>query len=295
MQHTQMVQADQYQAKRNVLDRLMRDPDKALKAPELPWIAHAHLTIVQKSLEPGLWDRALRFGQRTAGCNWIEICTRNIRDVHGQERLGKLRADKSYIVVSNHRSFFDMYVITAYLVKRGLQHRILFPVRSNFFYDSVAGIFVNAVMSFFAMYPPVFRDKGLAHLNVASLDETIRLLRRGGFFIGLHPEGTRNTGDPYSFLPARSGVGRIIHQSRMPVLPVFIHGLGNDLKKQVLGNFTGKGDRVNVVFGKPMDVADFGGLLDQTPSPRVFKAVSERAMEVVAELGEEERAIRNKE
>jgi 1-acyl-sn-glycerol-3-phosphate acyltransferase len=287
-----MVQPEQHgsgKASRPHGERLMRDPAKALRAKELPWIAHAHLRIVQKSLEPGLWDQALRYGQATAGCNWIELCTRNVRDVHGRERIGQLRRDKSYIVVSNHRSFFDMYVITAYLVKRGLQHRILFPVRSNFFYDSAAGIFVNAVMSFFAMYPPVFRDRALAHLNVASLDETIRLLRLGGFFIGLHPEGTRNTGDPYTLLPARSGVGRIIHQARMPVLPVFINGLGNDLKKQVLGNFTRTGDRVNVVFGEPVD---FGGLLDQPPSPRVFKAVSERSMEVVAALGQEERRIR---
>ena len=29
-------------------------------------------------------------------------------------------ADHAYVIVSNHRSFFDMYVITAYLVKRGL-------------------------------------------------------------------------------------------------------------------------------------------------------------------------------
>ncbi len=267
----------------------MRDPDKALLDPALPKIAHVHMRIVQKSLEPGWWDQALRLGQRTFGCNWIEVCTRNIRDVYGRDRIGELDPTQSYIVVSNHRSFFDMYVITAYLVKRGMKHRILFPVRSNFFYDSPAGIFVNGVMSFFAMYPPVFRDKALAHLNVASLDETIRLLRNGGFFIGLHPEGTRNTGDPYTFLQARSGVGRIIHQARMPVLPVFINGLGNDLKKQVLGNFTGKGDRVNVVFGKPVD---FGGLLDQPPSPKTFKKVSERAMECVAELGQEERKIR---
>ncbi len=78
----------------------------------------------------------------------------------------------------------------------------------------------------------------------------------------------------------------------MPVIPVFINGLGNDLKKQVLGNFTNKGDRVNVVFGEPMTAKDFGGLMEQAPSPRVFKAVSERVMEVIAKLGEEERAIR---
>jgi hypothetical protein len=46
---------------------------------------------------------------------------------------------------------------------------------------------------------------------------------------------------------------------------------------------------VNVVFGKPVD---FEGLLEKAPSPRVFKAVSERAMAVVAELGQEERRIR---
>jgi len=292
-----MTQAEQQKSpekRQHGEGRLMDRPDEALRAPELPRIAHAHLRIVQRSLEPGFWDSALRLGQRTFGCNWIEICTRNIRNVHGHERLGDLTADNSYIVVSNHRSFFDMYVITAYLVKRGLKHRILFPVRSNFFYDSAAGIFVNGVMSFFAMYPPVFRDRSLAHLNVASLDETIRLLRRGGFFIGLHPEGTRNTGDPYTFLPARSGVGRIIHQARMPVIPVFINGLGNDLKKQVLGNFTKKGDPIHVVFGQPMHAKDFGGLIEQAPSPRTFKAVSERVMEVVAKLGEEERALRSR-
>ena len=245
----------------------MRDPAKALRAKELPWIAHAHLRIVQKSLEPGVWDQALRYGQATAGCNWIELCTRNVRDVHGRERIGQLRRDKSYIVVSNHRSFFDMYVITAYLVKRGLQHRILFPVRSNFFYDSAAGIFVNAVaVSFFAMYLRRSSPRPRARSRTSTWRASTRpfaFFVLGGFFIGLHPEGTRNTGDPYTLLPARSGVGRIIHQARMPVLPVFINGLGNDLKKQVLGNFTRKGDRVNVVFGEPVD---FGGLLDH-PAP----------------------------
>ena len=68
----------------------------------------------------------------------------------------------------------------------------------------------------------------------------------------------------------------------MPVLPVYIHGLGNDLKKQVLGNFTRKGDRVNVVFGRPVDLESF---YDQA-RPRVFKAVSEHVMAAVGELAE---------
>ena len=140
------------------------------------------------------------------------------------------------------------------------------------------------------MYPPVFRERKQAHLNLASLDETSRLLRQGGMFVGLHPEGKRNTSDdPYALLPAQSGVGRIIHQAHVEVLPVFINGLGNDLPRQVAGNFNRKGNTINVVFGAPVD---FGKLLDNAPSPRVFKQIADRTLEAVRVLGEEERALR---
>lgn len=238
----------------------------------------------------GPFDRVLRLGQRTIGATWIEECTKNIRRVHGTERLPYFELGKSYVVVSNHRSFFDLYVVTAYLVKRGLEHRIMFPVRANFFYESAAGIFVNAVMSFFAMYPPIFRERAKAHLNVASLDETISMLRGGGLFVGLHPEGTRNkTDDPHTLLPAQSGVGRIVHGSKATVIPAFINGLGNDLPRQVLGNFTGGGGTIHVVFGAPVD---FGDLLDAPSSPRVYKRVSERCLEDITRLGQEERVHR---
>ncbi len=262
----------------------------ALESVDLSPVARAHIRLVRRSLQPGLLDGALRLGQRTFGCNWIEVCTRNIRHVHGRERIGELDPAQSYLCVSNHRSFFDMYVITAYLVKRGMPHRLLFPVRANFFYEGAAGIVVNGIMSFFAMYPPVFRERKLAHVNVASLDEVASLLRRGGFFVGVHPEGTRNkSDDPYTLLPAQSGVGRIIHRSRVTVLPVFINGLGNDLPKQVAGNFTRKGDAIHVVFGAPVD---FGALLDAPPSPRVFRQVADKTLDAIRALGQEERAIR---
>jgi 1-acyl-sn-glycerol-3-phosphate acyltransferase len=257
---------------------------------ELPPIARTHIQIVRRSMANGPFDRVLRLGQRTIGATWIEECTKNIRRVHGLERLPYFDPARSYIVASNHRSFFDLYVVSAYLVKRGLQHRIMFPVRANFFYESAAGIFVNAVMSFFAMYPPIFRERSKAHLNVASLDETIAMLRRGGLFVGLHPEGMRNkTDDPYTLLPAQSGVGRIIHGSQVTVIPAFINGLGNDLPRQVLGNFTGSGAPIHVVFGAPVD---FGDLLDAHHSPRVYKKISERCLEEITRLGQEEKQHR---
>jgi 1-acyl-sn-glycerol-3-phosphate acyltransferase len=248
------------------------------------------ISFVRKSFEPGPLDRAIRLAQRYVGSNWIEQCTKNLRHVNGLERLPKFDAKKSYLVVSNHRSFFDLYVITGYLVNRGMPHRLVFPVRSGFFYDRRLGLVVNGVMSFFAMYPPVFRERSRAALNLASLDETVLLLRRGGTFVGLHPEGMRNkSDDPYALLPAQGGVGRVIQAGGVEVLPVFVNGLGNDLPRQVAGNFTKKGTPIIVNFGAPID---FEGMLDRPPSPRLHRRISEHALEHIRLLGEEEKAIR---
>ena len=178
----------------------------------------------------------------------------------------------------------------AELVARGLPQRILFPVRSTFFYDHPLGPLVNGVMSFFAMYPPIFRERKRAALNLASLDETAALLRRGGFFVGLHPEGTRKTDDdPYTFLPAQSGVGRVIHKARVPVVPVFVNGLGNDLPKQVAGGITGSGTPIHMVFGAPLD---FGPLLEAPGGPRTYQRIAQRCLDAIGELGREEKAFR---
>jgi 1-acyl-sn-glycerol-3-phosphate acyltransferase len=250
------------------------------------------IRFVRDTFEPGPMDRAVRLMQRYVGANWIESAVKNLRHVHGLDRLPAWDPSQSYLVVSNHRSFFDLYVVTAYLVKRGMPHRLVFPVRSQFFYDRRLGFFVNGVMSFFAMYPPVFRERQRAALNLASLDEVVRLLKKGGAFVGLHPEGTRNkTSDPYTLLPAQSGVGRIIQASRVKVLPVFINGLGNDIVRQVSSNYTKKGNPVVVVFGKPVD---FGDMLDAPPSPRLHRRISEHAVDVIRALGQEERSIRSR-
>lgn len=266
-------------------DLLDADPELLTKTERF------QIRFVRNTFEPGTpLDRTVRVLQRHVGANWIEQSIKNLRHVHGVERLPEWDPKTSYIVVSNHRSFFDLYIVTAYLVKRGMPHRLLFPVRSKFFYDHPLGLFVNGVMSFFAMYPPVFRERSRAALNLASLDETTRILKRGGTFLGLHPEGTRSQGpDPYELLPAQGGVGRIIHSSRVPVIPVFINGLGNDIVKQVASNYTRTGAPVTVTFGAPVD---FGDMLDAPPSPRLHKRVSEHALDAIRKLGEEDRAIR---
>lgn len=256
----------------------------------LSFFERLSLRVLRASLEPGPCNRFLQWCQRHVGQAWIHAATRNLLHVRGWERLPDLSGPESILIVANHRSFFDLYVITAELVRRGLKKRIVFPVRSQFFYDSPFGLVVNFWMSFLAMYPPLFRDRKKAALNLHSLEELGFLLHRGDVFVGIHPEGTRKRDDdPYSFLPAQPGVGRIIYQSRVQVVPVFIHGLGNNILQQIRQNFSRKGTPIHVVFGEPLS---FNELLDQKASPRLYRQISERCMEAIGALGQEEKQWR---
>lgn len=249
------------------------------------------IKFVRRTFASAPVDRIIRVLQRQLSANWIDLSTRNLLHVHGLDRLPVFGRDTSTILVSNHRSFFDLFVVSSVIVKRGLAQRLMFPVRSQFFYDSPLGLVVNGAMSFFAMYPPLFRDRDKTALNRASVDELVRLLRAGGALVGLHPEGTRNkSNDPYTLLPARPGVGRIIRETRgrAVVIPVFINGLGNDLARQVAGNYLKTGGAITVVFGAPVD---FDGVPD---GPDVDQRLSEHALDAVRALGEEERVIRAK-
>jgi 1-acyl-sn-glycerol-3-phosphate acyltransferase len=262
----------------------------AVGGDRLTRLEQLHIRAIRHTFEPGALDRAVRWCQRRIGAEWITLSTRNLVHLHGLDRLPRFDPSTSYVCAANHRSFFDLYVVTANLVKRGLPHRLVFPVRAEFFYDHPLGGFVNGAMSFFAMYPPIFRDRARAALNLVGLDEAAFLLRRGGTFLGIHPEGTRKKdGDPYTLLPAQPGVGRIIHQARVPVIPVFVNGLINDLPRQVASNFDGTGTAVHIVFGSPID---YGDLLASRGSPRVYRAIADQTRDVITELGAEERRHR---
>jgi 1-acyl-sn-glycerol-3-phosphate acyltransferase len=262
---------------------------------ELTGVERWQIRFVRRTFESASVDRVIRVFQRRISANWIDLCTRNLLHVHGTPRLPIFSRDKSTILVANHRSFFDLFVVSSVIVKRGIEQRLMFPVRSQFFYDTPLGLAVNGAMSFFAMYPPVFRDRDRVALNRASVDEVIRVLRAGGAFVGLHPEGKRNTSDdPYTLLPARAGVGRIIRETRgaTTVIPVFINGLGNDLVRQVACNFLARdkrGHAVTIVFGEPVA---FGDLLERESTPELHQRIAHHALEAVRALEAEERALR---
>jgi 1-acyl-sn-glycerol-3-phosphate acyltransferase len=198
-----------------------------------------------RKMNRGRWKKFWTLCQRHIGSLWIFIATYNLMNVRGLENVEQTDAERPLVLVANHRSFFDMYTVSSVLFRRTTRPiTLFFPVRAKFFYDNPLGWFVNLVMGWWAMYPPFFREEKEANkraFDKFSVRELIHICRFGrGHVIGFHPEGKRNLDDdPYNFLPAQPGIGKVIYEAQPQVVPVFITGLRNELAKQVLGNWTG--------------------------------------------------------
>lgn len=241
------------------------------------------------------WPFAKRLGHlylRHFGALWVHVCTRNLLRVYGLRHLPSERPDRGVVVVSNHRSFFDLYVVSSVLLRHAPWiEQMYFPVRSKFFYERPDGVAVNAIMSALAMYPPIVRDASKRAFNKYSIELLSQLARVPGTVVGVHPEGTRNkTDDPYSLLPAQPGIGQLVYEARPVVLPAFVLGLGNDFVRQVHSNFDGTGEPVTLVFGEPLDLREYW---NEPPRLRTYMRVAERLRAEIMKLGERERALRS--
>jgi 1-acyl-sn-glycerol-3-phosphate acyltransferase len=207
--------------------------------------------------------------------------------VRGLEHPMALPPGSPFLLVSNHRTFFDFFVLSTVLYQRGgVARRIYFPVRANFFYQTLPGLLLNAAIGAFAMFPPIFRERRKLGFNRFAIDEAAYLLSTKAAMVGVHPEGTRNKGDdPYALLPAQPGVGRIAMRARVPVIPAFVLGMSNDLLAIFRRNWTG-GAPIHVLFGPPIDLED---LYAQGDHPPVHARIANRMRDQIALLGEAER------
>lgn len=244
-----------------------------------------------RRMNQGTWKRFWTFCQRHLGSLWIYLATYNLMNVFGLENFENTDVDKPLLLVANHRSFFDMFTVSSVLFRRTKRPiKLFFPVRAKFFYTSPIGWFVNFVMGWWAMYPPFFREEkeaGKREFDKYSLRELVRLCSAGdGHVIGFHPEGKRNLNDdPYEFYPAQPGIGKVIMAARPQVMPVFIAGLGNDLPKQILGNWRG-GEKVRIYFGEPIDLSAF---YEKSDRLRTHKEIADYLMDKIGELAEQDK------
>ena len=243
------------------------------------WLTH--------KMNLGAMKRLMTFCQRHVGSLWIYLATYNLMNVFGIENVENADVDTPIVLVANHRSFFDMYTVSSVLFRRlDRPITLYFPVRAKFFYTNPIGWFVNLVMGWFSMYPPFFREEREARkreFDKYSMRRLVQLCQIGyGHIIGFHPEGKRNlTGGTYEFLPAQPGIGKVIYAAHPQVIPVFIAGLGNDLPKQILGNWTG-GPKVRIWFGEKVDLSEFYAKGDRL---RTHKEISDHLMTKIGELG----------
>lgn len=249
-------------------------------------------------MNKGVWKRLMTFCQRHIGSLWIKIATYNLMNVFGLENIENSDVNSPLLLVANHRSMFDMYVVSSVMFRQTKHPMTLyFPVRAKFFYDNPVGWLVNLVMGWFSMFPPFFREAGEVkkrEFDKFSMRKLVDLASHGrGHVIGFHPEGKRNTNDnPYELLPAQPGIGAVIMKARPQVIPVFVAGLRTgyingkpqfmgDLPKQILGNWTG-GERVRVWFGEPIDLSQFYEKGDRL---RTHKEIADFLMTKIGELG----------
>lgn len=241
-------------------------------------------------MNSGRWKSLMTFLQRHIGSLWIHISTYNLMNIYGLENFEKVSVDRPILLVANHRSFFDLYAVSAMLFRKTNHPMVLFfPVRAMFFYDSLLGVFVNFAMGWFSMYPPFFYRNEKRGFDKYSMKRLVQLCSEGrGHIIGFHPEAKRNLeGDAWSYLRAQPGIGKIIQESNPQVIPIFVAGLGNNLPKQVLGNWRG-GEQIRIWFGEQLDLSEF---IHKRNSVRTHKEIADYLMTKIAELGEQDKKL----
>ena len=175
--------------------------------------------------------------------------------------LQSLPATGGMIIASNHASHLDPPLMGA-----AVSHRqIYFMARSTLFDNPVFGSFIHHLNAV-----PIIRGNGPDQ----DWGFYQKLLKSGNALL-IFPEGTRSeTGE---LQRGKSGFGRLVHMSQMPVYPVYIQGSFAAYPKH------GQKKRVPItmIFGPEVDLAD---LLGQGDEKRVLREISERTMAAIAKL-----------
>lgn len=227
--------------------------------------------------------------QRAVGAQLVHLATRHVLHLDGLDHLAGVSRERPLLLVANHRSFYDMFVVSSVLLRRVPgPWRIFFPVRGRYCYHSWKGAALNAVAAGWSMYPPFFREPGTRELDALMLERLAALLREGpGHVVGFHPEGTRNRDpDPWSLLPPHPGVGQLVLRARPQVVPVFLAGLDNDARAQIRDNRPG-GPPMRVRFGAPVPADAYEGVPDRM---RGHRDIAHDLMRRIGELAADDRS-----
>ena len=183
--------------------------------------------------EKPLPKRLQRAFHNSFGRHFIRLVSSNLLEVRGLENIQSVSHDRGVLLCSNHRSFFDMYMVTSVLRNKSLPwfQDIFFPVRSNFFYDDWRGLAVNLAISGGAMYPPIFRDRNKSGLNKVAVNRIVNLLERPGAVVGIHPVDLSNLAEADSTV-------RSVQQEAADTIMASIRTLGDEEQARIYGQLS---------------------------------------------------------
>jgi 1-acyl-sn-glycerol-3-phosphate acyltransferase len=140
---------------------------------------------------------------------WMKVYHR--MQIVGRENLP---VSGSYILVCNHTSHLDTLCLICAGPLRKI-HRTFPAAAADYFFSSLPRSAVSAML--INALPFDRKLKGAESLTVCS-----ELLKNDGNVLIIFPEGTRTTSGQMSRF--RSGIGRLVNGTNLPVIPCFLSG-----------------------------------------------------------------------
>jgi 1-acyl-sn-glycerol-3-phosphate acyltransferase len=270
---------------------MSRRPDALVVPPdvlaELPSRAR-RLVRWSAAMQTGAPARALHAWRRAVGARAVLALLREPPRVDGWAHVAAVDPSRPLLLLANHRSYVDFFVVAAVLLRRlPWITAVNFPVKGAYCYEGWPGALLNAAAAGFAAFPPFFRRSETARADAWALDTLVGWCRHGGGrVVGFHPEGTRHqSDDPWSLLPAQPGVGRLLLEAEAQALPVFIAGLANSWQGQ--RRLRDAGTPVRLRFGAPVDLSPWATAPRRL---RTYVAVGGAVMARLQRLADDDRA-----
>lgn len=204
---------------------------------------------------------------------WVHWCSRCIcatlfgvpprmrRTIEGLENIDK---NKSYVMVINHNSGFDIFAA--------------YKIPLNFRWVSKKEVFYVPFMGpLLFIHGDIPINRGNAAAAMAKVIEDGKLWLGRGASVAIFPEGTRSkNGEIHRF---KAGAFNLAKEAGVEILPVVMTGTNNMFRKKWLINWT---NHIAIKVLKPVSVEEVAA----TEAKDLAQQTQERMVEALAELRE---------
>ena len=172
--------------------------------------------------------------------------------VHGLENINP---QKSYILVSNHQSTYDIFALLGYF-----PHQFRWTAKASLFRAPFLGCAMSRIV-----YIPIERDSPKkAYRSMLRAAEKVQQ----GVSVIIFPEGTRSPDG--NLQPFKKGLFLIALKSKAPILPIGIRGTAKIMPK---GDWRAHPGDVQIIIGPPIETAGIPPEKEQELSQRVRNAL----------------------